>query len=236
MAVVIMLAFAAKPVRMIARTATTQAESAASPSNTDAASAKPDQKEEEDADENDPYKKSANVTMFGKWFKLETGTASVIFWFINFAILAGALGWGLLKALPKMFRTRGEGIQKQLVDARTATEQANARLAEVEKKLAKLDEEIAAISKNSEADIAAEEARMKSALEAEKHRIVAASEQEIASATVLAQRQIRQMAAELAVDHAIKQINVTGKTEKLMVEEFAETIGHGKKRSAGGNN
>jgi transposase len=45
----------------------------------------------------------------------------------------------LMKTLPKAFRKRSTEIQKDLVEARTATEEASARLSSVEERLAKLD-------------------------------------------------------------------------------------------------
>lgn|GEM_PF-421074 len=229
---IMLLGALAMPVRLTAQApaqnvATQPAAPAAQAS--DAATQKPDQ---EEPDENDKYKQSAMVKMIGGWFGLSAERAAVVFWVLNFAILALAIGWALLKALPKMFRSRSERIQKQLVDARTATEQANARLAEVEKKLTKLDGEIASLHTAAQNDMVGEEKRMRSALEAEKHRILAASELEIATAAALAQRQLKQYAAGLAIDHAIKDMDVNSRTERLMVEEFAAGIGGS---SNGGN-
>jgi F-type H+-transporting ATPase subunit b len=50
-----------------------------------------------------------------------------------------------MKVLPKTFRNRSTAIQKHLVDARTATEEATARLSSVEDRLSKLDDQIAAM-------------------------------------------------------------------------------------------
>ena len=102
-----------------------------------------------------------------------------------------------MKSLPKAFRNRNTAIQKSLVDARTATEEATARLNSVEARLSKLDEQIAGMRAQAEADSARDEQRIKANIEEEKAKILAAAEQEIAAATTQAQRQIQQYAAEL---------------------------------------
>ena len=98
--------------------------------------------EEADTGEN-VYRHSASVRYIGRWFHLDPETAATVFEFFNFAVLAGVILYFLLKNLPKTFRANRETIQHQLVDARTATEQSRERLAAIEQRLARLDDEIA---------------------------------------------------------------------------------------------
>ncbi len=134
------------------------------------------------------------------------------------------VGWFLLKTLPKTFRDRNTAIQKHLVDARTATEEANARLNSVEERLSKLDEQIAAMRAQAEKDSASDEQRIKASVEEDKQKILAAAEQEIAAATALAQRQIQQYAAELAIDQAARKLVVSAETDRLLVQSFARRL------------
>ena len=90
---------------------------------------------EEVKDENDAYRHSAMVQKIGHMMGMKTETAATTFEVFNFAILAIAIGGMLLKLLPKTFRDRNSQIQKHLVDARTATEEASARLSSVEERL-----------------------------------------------------------------------------------------------------
>ena len=140
----------------------------------------------------------------------------------------------LVKTLPKTLRDRSQAIQKDLVDARAATEQASARLNSVEERLAKLDGQIAEMRAQADKDAAAEELRMRAAVEDEKVRIVAAAEQEIVSATMLAQRSLQKFAAELAIEQAARKLVVSAETDRLLVQDFARRLtGDG---SPGGQN
>jgi F-type H+-transporting ATPase subunit b len=129
-----------------------------------------------------------------------------------------------VKTLPKKFRDRSTEIQKQLVDARTATEEASARLSSVEDRLSKLDGQIAAMRAQAEKDSAHDEERIKASVEDEKQKILAAAEQEITAATALAQRQIQQYAAELAIEQAARKLVVTAETDRLLVQNFARRL------------
>src|ERR1035437_7954960 len=115
--------------------------------------------------------------------------SATAFMVTNFLLLAAGVGWMLIKMLPKMLRARNTSIQKNLVDARTATEEARARLSVVEERLAKLDGEIAAMRTHAEQDSPKAEQRIKASVEDEKQKILAAAEQEINTATMHAQKQ-----------------------------------------------
>jgi F-type H+-transporting ATPase subunit b len=111
------------------------------------------------------------------------------------------------------------------VDARTATEQAHERLAAIEQRLGRLDEEIAAISKQAEKDSVDDEARIKASIELERKRIVEAAGKEIAAAGSAAQRDLKQFAAGLAVDRAAQSIVLTEDDDRALVQEFAHSLG-----------
>ncbi len=190
------------------------------------------QANQEVKDENDAYRHSAMVQKIGHAMGMSTETAATVFEVFNFAILAIAVGGFLLKALPKTFRNRSSAIQKHLVDARTATEEASARLNSVEDRLAALDGQIAEMKAQSERDAAADEARMRAAVEDERKKILASADQEIAAATMHAQRQLQQYAAELAIEQAARKLVVSAETDRLLVQNFARRLGETK----GGDN
>ncbi|MEO6923683.1 MAG: ATP synthase F0 subunit B, partial [Bryocella sp.] len=158
----------------------------------------PDKKEEV-KDENDEYLHSPMVAKIGSIFHLTTPQAATAFTVFNFLIMAIGVGFVMLKLLPKTIRNRNTQIQKALVDARTATEEATSRLNTVEERLSKLDGQIAGMRQQSEDELKREEQRIKASVEDEKAKIIAAAEAEIHSATAQAQRQIQQYAAELAI-------------------------------------
>ena len=155
-------------------------------------------KNQQEKDENDAYLHSPMVARLGHMVGLNTEQAATAFQVGNFVLLAGLVLWGLGKILPKFIRDRNASIQKHLVDARTATEEAKSRLSSVEDRLSKLDGEIAAMRAHAEQDAAKEEQRIKASVEDEKKKILAAAEQEIAAATLHAQKQLQQHAGQQA--------------------------------------
>jgi F-type H+-transporting ATPase subunit b len=182
------------------------------------------EKNKAEVDENDAFLHSASVRALGAKLGLNAEQAATAFTVANFVVLAVLIGWFLAKTLPKTFSARNTAIQKHLVDARTATEEASARLSGVEDRLSKLDAQIAAMQAQADKDAAAEEQRIKANVEEEKQKILAAAEQEITAATALARRQIQQYAAELAIEQAARKLVVTAETDRLLVQDFARRL------------
>jgi F-type H+-transporting ATPase subunit b len=182
------------------------------------------EKNKQEKDENDEYMKSANVVALGAKLGLNPDQAKLAFRLTNFLLLAVGVAWLVAKLLPKTLRDRNAAIQKHLVDARTATDEARTRLSSVEERLSKLDGEIAAMRAQAEQDGAREEQRIKASVEEEKQKILASAEQEIASATVHAQKLLQQHAAELAIEQAARKLVVSAETDRLLVQRFAQRL------------
>lgn len=187
------------------------------------------EKNKDEEDQNEQYKKSAVVVALGKKLGLNPDQSATAFEVFNFLVLASMLGWGLARALPKAIRGRNEAIRKHITEAELATKDARARLGSVEARLAKLDSEIAAMRVHAEQDAANEEQRFRASVEEEKRRILAAAEQEIAAATIHAQQQLKQHAAELAIEQAARKLVVSAETDRLLVQGFAERLTGDKK-------
>jgi F-type H+-transporting ATPase subunit b len=185
-------------------------------------------KEGEGEDAEAALKESAMVKKFGSMLGInDPATAYWVFTFINFGILALALGGAIKKFLPGLFRARTVSIQKSIEDARKASTEANARLGAIQERLGKLDAEIATIRSNAEEQGRAEEQRLLAATEEEKKKILRSAEQEIAAAAASAQRDLKNFAAELAVSLAEKKISVSESADRNLVREFAQSLGHG---------
>jgi F-type H+-transporting ATPase subunit b len=182
------------------------------------------EKREEVRDEAYEYRHSATVQKLGRVFGLNADQAATAFTIFNFVILVIGVGFVLLKTLPRTFRARNTRIQKQLVDARTATEEASARLNSVEARLAKLDDQIAGMRSQAEADSAKEAQRIRASVEEEKAKILAAAETEIHTATATARREIQQFAAGLAIEQAARKLIITAETDRMLVEGFARQL------------
>lgn len=187
-------------------------------------------KDEQERDENEAYRKSPMVEKLGAMIGMNKDQAATAFEVFNFALLAIALGYGLAKFLPKAIRDRNTAIQKHLVDARSATEEARIRLSGVEERLAKLDSEIASMRAQAEQETAKEEQRFKAALQDETKKILASAEQEIAAATLHARKLLQQQAAELAIEQAARKLVVTAETDRLLVQHFAQQLADNAKK------
>jgi F-type H+-transporting ATPase subunit b len=181
-------------------------------------------KSDQSSDDTEAYRKSATVISWGRKLGMNPEQSANAFDIGNFLILALAVGWLLVKFVPKTLRERSATIQKDLTDARTATEEAHTRLNSVEERLGKLDGEIAALKTRSEKDSADEEQRIKATVEDEKKKILASAEQEIAAATTHAQKQLQQYAAGLAIDQAAKKLVISAETDRLLVQGFAQRL------------
>ena len=70
----------------------------------------------------------------------------------------------------------------------------------------------------------AKKQRIKASVEDEKKKILAAAEQEIAAATMQAQKQLQQYAAELAIEQAARKLVVSAETDRLLVQSFAQRL------------
>lgn len=188
-----------------------------------------DRSEPEAAENADPAeelkKPSPSVAKLGGMVGMSPSTSVYVFNWLNFLVLAVAVGYALVKALPKAFRGRTQTIQKSIVEARVATEEARLRLSAVEARLGKLDGEIAALRSDSEHAAAEEEQRMHAQVEDEKQRILQSAEQEIAAASAAAQRSLRAYAAEIAVDRAAAQLQITPDDDRMLIESFAGRLG-----------
>jgi len=184
----------------------------------------PEKNNPQEQNENDEYRMSPHVVEWGAKLGLNPEQAATAFTVTNFVLLALGVAWLVVKFLPKTIRDRNSAIQKSLLDARTATEEARERLSGVEERLGKLDGEIAAMRALAEQDSARAEQRIKATVEDEEVRILAAAEQEIASATSHAQKKLQQYAAALAIEQAAHKLVVTAETDRLLVQGFAQRL------------
>ena len=188
----------------------------------------------EQEDEEYAFKHSDSVRAFAKMFHLSPEAASMVFWSLNAVLLFVFVGYFLVTGLPKAFRSRRQQLDRQIVEARVATEKAEERLRAVEERLSRLDSEIASVREQAERDSAHDETRIKQAMEDEKKKIVASAEQEIASVGAAAERRLRKFAAELAVDRATSRLHLTEGDDRNLIQEFASSLGSN--GSEGGRN
>ena len=179
---------------------------------------------ESNEDETAQFKHSASVKLLSRITGLSLEGAYWLAVLLNFAIVVGFIAWAAKKNLPAVFRSRTASIQKSLEEARRASEDANQRLAQIESRLGRLDDEITHMRATSEKEAAAEEERIKVSAAEDAKRIVESAEQEIAAAAKAARRELTSYAADLAVTLATKQIRVDASTDQALVRRFANQL------------
>ncbi|MCP5116149.1 MAG: hypothetical protein GY953_35430 [bacterium] len=157
----------------------------------------------------------------------DAGHSNVTLWKgVNFAILFGVLYWLLRKPAKRYFVSRSAGIREGIDEANKARQEAEERAAEMERRLANLDQEIEKLRESAGRDMAAEDARLQSETERATARIQAAAEQEIVSATNQARKRLRAYSAELAMELARQKVKqrMTPELADQLVSEFASDL------------
>ncbi|MEO8724915.1 MAG: ATP synthase F0 subunit B [Acidobacteriaceae bacterium] len=185
------------------------------------------EEQKEAPDENAAFRYSKSVTWFSNHTGMNVKTGYWVFTSINFVIIAWLLIWGWAKFWPSFVRGRNQRIIHALEEARHTSAEAQRRLSGIELRLAKLDSEIAAMKDRANVEGEAEEVRMKAASAEEKQRILQAAEQEIASASAQARRDLKTFAAGIAVDLAQTRIasRIDADSDEQLVREFAQRLG-----------
>jgi F-type H+-transporting ATPase subunit b len=178
-----------------------------------------------EGEENTEFKYSPSVRWLAGLLHVDPRAAYWISNLVNFGVIAAAIILVWRTNIPGMFRSRTQSIQKAMLEARRASEDAARRLSEVESRLARLDAEIVAMQQQAEREAAAGEEKIRSAATADAHRVVESAEQEIAATAKAARRELTAFAAELAVSLAQKRIQVDPQTDKQLVRSFAEELG-----------
>ena len=124
--------------------------------------------------------------------------------FFNLGFFVLVLGYILIKKanIGEAFRTRREGIKRELARAQEERDAAIARLKEIEERLARLDSEVVTIRENSKVEAAEERERIARATETEIARLSESAQREIENAGKAAKKELRRYTAEQSVQLA----------------------------------
>ena len=155
----------------------------------------------------------------------EEGNLKIWEW-ANFAILAGGLGYLAGKNGGPFFAARSTKIRKEMVEVRELREQAEARAAEVERRLAGIESDMAVLREESRKEAQAEVQRIARQTASEAAKIHAQAEQEIASAAKAARAELKRHSAELAVALAERLIRarMTPAAQDELVRGFVRDL------------
>jgi len=155
-----------------------------------------------------------------------TETANEIFRWINFAIVAAMLIWVFGKKLPPVFRGNAERISSAISKAAAVKEEADRQVREAESKLARLEQDVAALRATAQQESVAEIERIRALARTEAEKVAAAAQAEIAAAERAASLHLKALAAGLAVDgaEALLAKQLTASAQESLVEAFAANL------------
>jgi F0F1-type ATP synthase membrane subunit b/b' len=139
--------------------------------------------------------------------KAEEGADRLLPWkAANFALLAGALGYIAYKKGGAFFAARSEAIRRGLDEAARASREAEARYAEMERRLANLGEEVEKLKAQASEEAGAEGERVRAETGRAIQKAGDQAAQDIAAAAKAARQELRAYGAEMAVSLAEKRI------------------------------
>ena len=146
---------------------------------------------------------------------------------VNILLFVGLAVYFLRKPVAEAFKSRRDNIRRELVRAQEERSAALAKLEEVNGRLARLDEEVAAIRAQAEREAAEERERIARATEEDVRRLREQAQREIESASKTAQAELRAFAAEQSVRLAEEMIrgSIRPEDDARLVTEYVEELG-----------
>ena len=147
----------------------------------------------------------------------------------NFAILAGLIGWAVAKNAPGFFAARTAEIHKSLDDATKVKRDADARSADIEKRISNLSAEVGALRDASKREMEAEAARVREEAERLMAKMDEATRREMESLSKQAQQELREHAAKLALELAEQKVKagLDVGTHNALAASFISNINRG---------
>ena len=151
---------------------------------------------------------------------------------INFAMLAAILVWAIAKFGGRYFRGRAEKIRQGIDDAKQVRADAEARAAEIDRRIANLDADLEDLRRQARGEMAAEEARLRADTERAVARLRTNAEQSIASAAKHTRKELRAFAAELALRLARQKIveRMDAGFDASLIDSFVEGLEDAQRR------
>jgi F-type H+-transporting ATPase subunit b len=150
------------------------------------------------------------------------------FWgrLFNFAVLAGGLTYFLRTPLSNHLHARRVQITGDLESARSTARKAADQIAEIDRRLAHLPAELEALRERGAEEIAGEEAAIRQRAETERARLLEQTRREIELEVRLAQRQLADHTADLAVQLAADRVsrNITDDDRRRLLDRYVSRL------------
>ncbi len=156
---------------------------------------------------------------------LSASTQTILLW-VNFAILMAGLVYLIKKYGGPYFAARSEHIQREIVEAAQAKRESDARTAEVERRLAHLEQDLAEMRAESKREMEAFESHLASRASSEIARIQHNAEREIAASAKAARLELKRFAAAAATRLAGEKIGarMTAGAQETLLRNFVRDL------------
>jgi len=152
-----------------------------------------------------------------------------VFWgWLNFVLLCGGLGYVIKKNAGPYFAKRSLEIRKGMADADAARAASDAKVADVDRRLASLQTEIEALRRGAQQEAEEDAQRVRREGAAEMAKIQLHVTEEVAAAVKSATLELRRYSAELALGLAEQKIaaRLTPETQDRLVGMFVADVAH----------
>ncbi len=145
----------------------------------------------------------------------------------NFALLVGTLVYFLRSPLANYLKNRKAQIRADLVKAQEMRAAASAQIARIEARMRALPAELEALKKSGAEEVAAEDARMREAADAERRRFLDQAGRDIDARLKLAERELVRHAAELAIAIATERVarTITAADQNRLFDRYVAQVG-----------
>lgn len=150
----------------------------------------------------------------------------LIWKWVNFGLLAAGLGYLIGKQAPPFFKNRNAEIARDIREATRVRQQAEARAAEAERRMASLSEELEKLRRESAEQMAHEGERIRQDTAQQMARIQHSAEQEIDSLAKHATQELKAFAAQLSIDLAEQRIRsqMNAEIQRSIVDRFVSEL------------
>ena len=150
---------------------------------------------------------------------------------LNFALLAGGLAWIFRKNAVPYFASRALGIRKEMIEADDARAEAERKIADVEARLARLQNDIQSLKDEAAAEAESAHGRARQETEAALAKIRRHLAQEIEAAGKSARLELKRYSAALALDLAEGRIRgrMNPATQDALFRGFLRKLDGGSK-------
>lgn len=164
---------------------------------------------------------SASESAEGGWGMWET--VGKVF---NLALVVGVLVYFLKKPFCDFFENQRIGIRKEIEEARAAKEEAESKLAEMEKRMAGLSAELEEVHTMAQKEAGEERDRILAQAEKDAATILDTTRKEADALVRAGRMELKEYAAQLAVDLAAEKIiaGMDSNLQNRMVDRFADKL------------